>query len=117
MGTNYNKENISEKKTSSNKLEIKSNINEKKIAINNFIHSNPSSKKETIKPVKIKKSNLNQNCNVLNILKLSENISANYLQKEFFSSNESLYSSLFLYKDLNPNQQTNEKLVKSRIKK
>ena len=117
MGTNYNKENISEKKTSSNKLEIKSNINEKKIAINNFIHSNPSSKKETIKPVKIKKSNLNQNCNVLNILKLSENISSNYLQKEFFSSNESLYSSLFLYKDLNPNQQTNEKLVKSRIKK
>jgi len=117
MGTNYNKENISEKKNSSNKSEILSNLNEKKNIINNFIHSNSISKKETTTPLKIKKSNLNQNCHILNILKLSENISSNYLEKEIFSSNESLYSSLFLYKDINFNQQTNEKLVKSRLKK
>ena len=117
MGTNYIKENNSEKKISSNNSEIISNINERKNIISSFIHSNSFSKKETITPLKIKKSNLNQNCNVLNILKVSETISSNYLEKEIFSSNESLYSSLFLYKDLNLNQQTNEKLVKSRIKK
>ena len=117
MGTNYIKENNSEKKISSNNSEIISNINERKNIISSFIHSNSFSKKETTTPLKIKKSNLNQNCNVLNILKVSETISSNYLEKEIFSSNESLYSSLFLYKDLNLNQQTNEKLVKSRIKK
>ena len=71
MGTNYNKENISEKKNSSNKSEILSNLNEKKNIINNFIHSNSISKKETTTPLKIKKSNLNQNCHILNILNYS----------------------------------------------
>ena len=117
MGTNYTKENIPEMNINSIHSDINSNMNERISVINDFIHSNSFSKNESISPLKIKKSNLNKNCNIENILKISENITSNYFQKDNVSSNESLYLSLFLYKDLNIDNQTTEKLVKSRLKK
>ena len=117
MGTNYTKENIPEMNINSNHSDINSNMNERISVINDFIHSNSFSKNESISPLKIEKSNLNKNCNIENILKISENITSNYFQKDNVSSNESLYLSLFLYKDLNIDNQTTEKLVKSRLKK
>ena len=120
MGINYNKGNSKEKNIiSSNNEIIKSNLNEKKTSINNFIQSNSLLITESKNQLNqnIKKSKLNDNFTIENILKLSENITSNYFQKHFFSSNQSLYTSLFLFKDLNFNQQIYEKLFKQRIKK
>ena len=120
MGINYNKGNSKEKNIISlNNEIIKSNLNEKKTSINNFIQSNSLLITESKNQINqnIKKSKLNDNCTIENILKLSENITSNYFQKHFFSSNQSLYTSLFLFKDLNFNQQIYEKLFKQRIKK
>ena len=120
MGINYIKGNSKEKNTnSSNNKIIKSNLNEKKTSINNFIQLNSLFITESKNQLNlnIKKSNLNINCTIENIIKLSENITSNYFQKEFFPSNQSLYTSLFLFKDLHFNQQTIEKIIKQRIKK
>ena len=93
MGTNYTKENIPEMNINSIHSDINSNMNERISVINDFIHSNSFSKNESISPLKIKKSNLNKNCNIENILKISENI---FKKTMFLQMNHYIYHYFYI---------------------